>query len=268
MRKIIIPLIATIVLIATFEKAKGQDGWTSADFPTINVLTGLNANLSFGIWRFEPFLKVGGYLQMFEESTTTERTRASSWSDMLIQQDEFYSSRFLAIFDFGTKFMITDRNRIEIGWIMTDGVRLGFGTWWQQFYLGYIHRVNLSHRVSLDFNVRYGFNWLDVWFDSSYWRSPGRASGENYDVSYQFASLGARLNYEIFRNLNLNVQLGYTRRYNVRYAWTEDIIESVLTRNLINFSIGITTVWINSFTWMEILCGKHEIGDVCRTAQR
>jgi len=231
MRKIIITIIAIIFLIASLEKVKGQSQTviTSADFPTINVLTGVNAKISLGLWRFEPFVQYGIYLQMFEERMTTEIFS----NETSVSQNEYYSPKFSgrAVFDFGTKFRITNRNRIKIG------IAIGYYGFipWDRFYLGYIHKVNLSQRISLDLSIQYGFDWLDLRRGWSYWRN----SGQTGIANYQFVSFRTRLNYEIFRNLNLNVQLGYTRRYNVRYAWTEDVVESVLTRNFINFSIGI-----------------------------
>jgi len=55
MRKIIITLIATIVLVAIFEKAKGQAEIISVDFPTTNATVGANLGLSISIWRLELF---------------------------------------------------------------------------------------------------------------------------------------------------------------------------------------------------------------------
>jgi len=290
MRKIIITVIATIVLIAPFGNVKGQGPQrpqqtiiTSADFPTANVLTGVNAKISFGIWRFEPFVQFGGYLQMFEERMATETWRDNwihgngvadgNWDWGLSSTSEFRSPRFerTAIFNLGIAFRIADRHRIKIGYRSIPSVQspssfghlklgntyevlegqqhIGRGQDWDEFYLGYVHTVNLSPRVSLDLRVLYGLYWVFAntwpipWSDLR--NPPGIINTTSLHSTYGFVSLGARLNYEIVRNLKLNVQLEYTRRYRVRYEWwmegeMENISgERLLTRNLINFSIGI-----------------------------
>jgi len=255
MRKIIITIIVTIFMIASFEKTQGQSVITEAHFPTANIHTGINAKLSVGIWRLELFGQIGQYLQLFEEMG------AGYWFQEY-PEDEIeirghYWPRFtgLTVGGAGAKFRITDRNRIKIGFISTLRKPLtffsyvndslvhysryvrAFGNRWYRAYLGYIHRINLFQRVNLDLNVLYGFNWVEGWFRG--WNNPG--INPTVGVLYQFVVFGARLNYEIVRNLKLNVQLGYTRIYNVRYtSWTREYIESsALTRNLINFSIGI-----------------------------
>ena len=258
MRKIIITVIATIFMIAPFEKAKGQ--WqeqtviTSSDFPTVNVLTGVNAKNSFGIWRFELFGQVGQYFfQLFEESMVLEPSGG------------IHLPRFdhRTILDVGMCFRITDRNRIKMGWTMFWGGRLdnartyhrADGTLYRRIYnahlldrlyLGYIHSINLFQRISLDLSVLYGTGTFNFGLAST-----------NVRGTYQFINFGTRLNYEILPNLKLNVQLGYMGRHRVRYGWrslwritesTNNEIspilrnisgERVLTRNIINFSIGI-----------------------------
>jgi len=253
MRKIIITVIATIILIAPLEKAKGQDSFiTSANFPTVNIHTGINAKLSFGLWRFEPFVGFGYYFQVFEERMTIEGM-GSGWDGTpSLLQTEDYSERFTGfpMLSFGMKFRITDRNRIKIGHMTAPS-----GGWlFEQTYLGYIHKINLLQRVSLDLSVRYGLYWGALfdgeadWNDSPALGSVGRFPFPFY---YQFINFGARLNYEIVRNLKLNVQLGYTRRYNVSESWHmygHDMLdwrientsgERLFTRNLIDFSVGI-----------------------------
>ena len=255
MRKIIITVIATIFMIAPFEKAKGQ-GWrppqtviTSADFPTVNILTGATGKLSLGLWRFEPFFQAGQFFQVFEEQMTIETT-IWPWdgTPSFIRQNEFHSQRFLGqtMLDLGIKFRITDRNRIKLGLVgIMDASRSG----WEHYYWGYVHKVNLSQRINLDLSVRFSF------FDGgrgivNITERREHYNAENYSASYQSISFGTRLNYEILRNLKLNVQLGYTRRHSVTDGWhtsgyaeglyTENTSgERLFTRNLMYFSIGI-----------------------------
>ena len=265
MRKIIITVIATIVLTASFEKAKGQ--WqeqtviTSADFPTVNVLTGVNTKLSVGIWRFDVFAQIGGYLQMFEERMMMEGAWLGEDGTLRFSRNEFHSPRFerTAILDYGIGFRVTDRHRVKIGLmgmpfkiIMTnamlgsiqgitnaspDGIVQQLydrGHDWRKFYLRYSYGINLSQRVRLDLNVQYGTtfeNGSDTW-----------ARFGSYNILFQHISFGTKLSYEIARNLKLNARLRYTRRYSVRgVSWRPLIenIESIFTRNLVDFSIGI-----------------------------
>ena len=292
MRKIIITVIATFFMIAPLEKAKGQiwvdrrqqeNRLISADFPTTNILTGVNTRLSFGIWRFELFVQIGQFFQVFDERMTTEGWiydwvprepdgREGYWDWRLRTREEFHSSRLEStlIFDYGIVFRVADRHRVKIGmtgmpfligvagfgtnsngcWLgstqhysyLIDGTvasgRIGRGLDWRYFYLGYMHSIDLSQRVRLDLNVQYGTTL----------RSLGdiNAHLSILTLVYQQINFGVRLNYEVVRNLRLNVQFGYTRRYSVRERqqqqdWWYPLgnIETVLTRNLLDFSIGI-----------------------------
>ena len=235
MRKTIITVIATIVLIAPFEKAKGQTTIVSADFPTTNVLTGVNAKLSFGLWRFEPFLGIGQYLQIFEESITIGES--SVW----------YVSRFTnagLMLNFGTNFRITDNNRIRFG-VRTIADDLGRGRGTLGFihsYLGYIRTQPLSERISLDLflhaTVPFPYRSRVLYLGDSFW--------DDFHFHYSAVIAGVRLNYKIANNLRLNVRLDYTRRYNVSFEeigifeeWLSINSDKFVTRNLIDFSVGI-----------------------------
>ena len=249
MRKIIITVIATIVLIAPFEKAKGQD-WeqykvTSANFPTVNILTGVNAKLSFGLWRFEPFFQLGGYLQMFEERMTTEGMWLGSDGTPHFLRNELYSQRFAfrEIFYVGVKFRVTDRDRIVFG-VRQDGSVLFHrdGANWGYAYLGYIRRESLSERMSIEFSVLFTPS-QSRWMEDDFW---GFGSFGAIDFLFGAIDIGVKLNYEIARNLKLNVQLRYAGLFNVRYAsWLRGLApenisgERLFTRNFIDFSIGI-----------------------------
>ena len=257
MRKIIITFIATIVLIATFEKAKGQRTTqavaTSANFPTVNVLTGVNAKISFGIWRFEPFIQYRVHLQMLEERITIETMTIESWGGVEHSTVTHYSSRFDngSILNFGMRFRITDNDRVKIGHKSSGHnsfSRLG-SQFWMESYLGYIRKINLSQRKSLELSASHALNWRPLIPDRGlYKRSNGHVNFSGYRFEYLFVSIFGRLNYEIARNLNLNVQLSYTRRYRVRDeivahvgGWTMENIsgERFITRNIIDFSVGI-----------------------------
>jgi len=241
MRKIIITVIATIFMIAPFEKAKGQveRRIISADFPTVNILTGVNGEISLGVWRFEPFFQMGGYLQIFEERIVTQVG--------MERPHEHYSPRFesMAIYNFGTKFKITDRDRIILG---VTGNTIIFGGWgflrplWNQNsatafwypYLGYSRRESLSQRMSIELSVLLNpaWSWLGEW------------RGEVVDIvgiGSGIATVGVGLNYEVFTNFNLTMQLMYSRRLNVSFADWRVVPNpnGIITRNLIDFSIGI-----------------------------
>jgi len=262
MRKIIITVIATFFMIAPFEKAKGQRQSeyriVSVNFPTANILTGINTRLSVGVWRFDVFAQIGGYLQIFEEQMTTERWERwwdGTWT--LLSREEFHSPRFerTLIFDYGIIFRITDRHWVTTGlrgvpflfgsglgniqhYNRYDGFTNRGGHYWRHSYLGYIYRINLLPRLNLDLNAQLG-----VAFES---QSFGTGAGfQRVALAYHQISLGARLNFEIVRNLKLNMQLEYAGRYNVRQRrWFDhdqpiETSESILTRNLLDFSIGI-----------------------------
>jgi len=223
MRKIIITLIATFFMIAPFENAKGQmeSRITSADFPTVNVLTGVNARLSFGLWRFEIFGQIGQYFQMFEE----RMTRENYWSE----RRELHSPRFqsMQIINVGMKFRVTERDRIILGSSgnYLSGAWVDIDNWWQDFYLGYIRKENLSQRTSIEFCMLF---------------TPPFLQWNWGQFRYGAVAVGTRLNFEIFNNLKLTTQLMYTRKFNVRnYSFENISRERLLTRNIINFSVGM-----------------------------
>ena len=245
MRKIIITFIATIILVTPFEKAQGQslESQIIANSPTVNILTGVNAKISFGLWRLEPFVQIGRHLQMFEE-----RMYVEGWGFI----SESYSPRFASgtIANTGMRFRITDNDRIKIGYlgVLSNSLRSRFGDQvWEQFYLGYIRRVNLSQRMSLDLSVSHTSDWFHLLLDLPHHATFFQPAGVSHfrfsdftsrSFSYHSASIGAKLNFEVIRNLRLYGQLNYTRRYSVESLGVP-ASDGVLTRNLLEFTIGI-----------------------------
>ena len=236
MRKIIIAFIITIFMIAPSENVKGQ--WqsiiTEAHFPTVNVLTEINTKLSFGIGRVELFGQFGLYFQTFEDKVTIE-----TWNfEGLHQRLELHTQRFapMEIINAGIKFRITDKDRIILGYKISDNIlRLSGNLLLRQSYLGYIRRENLSQRMNVELSLLLNPGWSFLGNLSSSIRSLGGYGRGG------FAAFGAGLNYELVRNLNLNLRLKYTRWYNVRHPqWLEVVTtERHFTYNFINFSIGI-----------------------------
>jgi len=252
MKKIIITVIATIVLIAPFKNARGQShtqrSYTHYN-PAVNVLIGVNAKISFGIWRFEPFFQVGGHWQMFEERMTSEM-----WNNFAEFHSEFRSPRFegRSILDFGMALRITDRNRVKAGTVATvsrmgsiqhyyeNGINKQYfnrGLNWTQYYLAYIHRINLSQRVYLNLNVQYGVGWTR-------WRLPLETFPYGtlfryVGTPYHLFGFATQLNYAIFSYLKLNVQLGYTRRYDTRNSLPTVEGTRPPNANLLDFSVGV-----------------------------
>ena len=248
MRKIIITSIVAIFLIAPFEKANAQQSVTYANFPTVQVLTGANAKLSFGIWRFEPFFQIAQYWQVFEEQVT------------ISNGSEYYSKRFASMQTLGAgiKFRITNNDRVIVGTeingpasgssffnknnlfngvgVYTRGeMRRSSGNWYR-YYLGYVRKQNLSERTNIELSARFSvplFSYI---------------SGDDETVSIGYlqvrsghVAVGAELNHEISRNFYLTMQLMYLRIF-IR-EWSNDLIipkpNDVISRNLVNFSIGI-----------------------------
>jgi len=268
MRKIIITVIATFFLIAPFENAKGQRQMlvTSADFPTVNVLTGVNAKLSLGLWRFEPFVEVGQYVQFFRESMTTEAWLLEGWfgsqylhSEQLESRYRYYSPRFasMQILNVGIRLIVTDSDRIILGFRTNKvgagstaftGVGIGNEVLYRhgdsierqrnsgvfnQFYFGYIRRESLSQRMNMEISAR--LMTSRPWFMSS----------RVMHFQHGALAVGVGLTYEVIQNLKLSIQLDYTRRYNVWGGGGGLAIDNwhpernVVTRNLLDFSIGI-----------------------------
>ena len=223
MRKIIITFISTIFMIAPFEKLKGQREPTimPVDFLAANVLTGANATLSLGLWRLEPFFQFGQYLRVFADSVTIERYR---W-DGVRTEYRLQGSTSMQTMNIGARFRITDRDYIKAG-LMLD-VSSGFDGH-EMLWLGYVRREYLSQRTNVELSVL-----LNPWFLSGYEWFAG-INGVGFD--YDFIAFGARLNYEIFTNFYLTAQLMYSRRFNVS---ERNNFNDILTRNHINFSIGI-----------------------------
>jgi len=231
MRKVIIAIIATIFLIAPFEKAQGQ-AFIYPDFPTTNIHTGVNTRLSLGIWRFEPFVELGFYFQVFEERMTMESTWVD-WSGIPhFWRDEFYSQRFapMDIFNIGIKFRITDRDRIVFG-SRENGLRLlsrGVFATWEYVYLGYMRRESLSERMNIELSVLFSPETSALWHPT-------------VTRSSSAVTFGVKLRYEIFNNFNLAMRLMYLRRFNV--SLPDDLVvvspNNTFTQNIVDFSIGI-----------------------------
>ncbi|MCL2417219.1 MAG: hypothetical protein FWD02_04710 [Bacteroidales bacterium] len=245
MKKIIVTL-TIVTLFATAEKATAQRAYRviSAEFPFVNIRTGVNAELSTRLWRFEPFFKLGAYVQLFRERGAygwefTNWQGEHQWES----GGEHYTPRFADIMmgGLGINFRITDNDRIRFEGeaLSTPGSGSGFGRLsGTRAYLGYVRTQNLSQRTSVD--LYFLHTLLDDlsrnWFDFA-----------DIVIIHRIAKVGGRLNYEIIPNLKLNVQLEYARRYNLSaklWAWSESEIElegleRILTRNLINFSVGI-----------------------------
>ena len=237
MRKIIITSIITVFMTVPFESAKGQTQWeyrvVSANFPTVNVLTGVNAKISLGIWRFEPFIEIGRYRQMLEEQMVIEGRN---------ETEGFHSPRFAngTILELGTRVRITNNDRIKLG--VRGPFRNQFGSYhWLQSYLGYIRSINLSQRMSLDLSMSHAFRWHLILGSES---GSGQAFVGGYIFEYLFVDIGSRLNFEIIRNVKLYARFIYTGRYRFVYGGGRGHIENVsgeklITRNLLDFSIGI-----------------------------
>jgi len=247
MRKIIITLIATIVLIAPFEKVTAQSlGSTNseivyANFPTVNILTGVNTRLSLGFWQFEFFFQAGLYGQIFEERITIETTRTETWWSEYssVWQSGFYLPRFvlMEIFNAGIKFRVTDRDCIVFG-VRARMEELNVRNipgWWY-FYLGYIRRENLSQRMNVELRALLNPGWSRLRDLGALW-----CFESGVGIVYGIVNLGVALNYEIFNNFNLAMQLGYSRKFSVVHHRNSlpITLDNVFTRNIVDFSIGI-----------------------------
>ena len=237
MKKTIITIVTTIVLITSFEKAKGQD-WevVSADFPTINILTGANARLSFGLGRFEIFGQIGQYLKLFEEQMTMERLRCTL--DVCSIEERHLSLRFANAVNGGAIFRVTDRNLVILGYTIClhRYLRLNVGSQFGYIYLGYIRRENLSQRMDIE---------LSALLTPPAWWFLGNVSGSARWGAYGVVTAGARLSYEVFSNFHLTMQLAYSRKFSVKTErWLRNRLvvpnpDDIITRNLIDFSIGV-----------------------------
>jgi len=234
MKKIIITLAIAIMLVL-FQKAKGQTP-TTTRYPDVNVLIGADLRLSFRLWRFEPFIQLGGSTQLFQERIT-EKLTVGIW-DM---ESKYNSRKFVNTFrgPGGIKFRITENDRIKYRLDVPMIVRAGtftnyFGV---EFFLrrilvqnnlGYVRKQRLTERINMDLYVLHTFG--------SYRYSHGVGRPEQGD--FLALTIGSRLNFEIISNLSLGVQLEYARRYRIQSENTF-FEESILIRNIIDFSIGI-----------------------------
>jgi len=249
MRKIIIAIIVTIFLIAPLEKAKGQHlrlTIESADFPTANILTGVNAKISFGLSRFDLFLQAGQYVQWLEERLVSAHY---NWDGLYWErnpwQPEHYLQRFasMTMLNGGIKFRITDKDRAILGFRAEFPDLQGFVLW--HYYFGYARRENLSQRTNIELSILLNPRWPQVL------RVNHEIQGVGAHVRYGLVAVSAGLNFEISNNFYLTTQLTYLRRYGVNWyggvdgdgvsLWVmnDNILARILTRNLINFSIGI-----------------------------
>jgi len=236
MKKTIITVIATIVLIAPFENAKGQDFTPSIErFPAVNVFVGANVGLSLWVGRFELLLPQVGYgLRLFEEKFV--RTTTSWWNGELYTfvDTTFISQRLAGMLDIrggvvplGLGFRISDRDIIRLGF----KVRGCFRAWDLEHiilsggflggFLKYVHRRNLSERTSLDLSLSVESRVYDFF--------GGVGVG-----------IGGRWNYEIIPNLFFGLQLRYAMLFDIRNAlWEVEFGERHPMRNSIDFTVGL-----------------------------
>jgi len=246
MRKIIITFIATIVLIATFEKAQGQAEIISVDFPTTNATVGANLGLSISIWRLELFaLQLGYGLQLFEERMTFEGRGGVNNEYYLPRFASMFNLRFTGLVTLGLGYKITERDIIRFG-LAVNNVELantdiyGIGRDYSSdrvlghFFLEYAHRLRLSQRASLDLSAGVGYG------------VPGLNSVSGISFSHTAIELGVRWNYEIVPNLKFGIRLGYMRRFLLSHSeWGEGRLENPeifmdgFTRNFIDLSVGL-----------------------------
>ena len=250
MKKTIITVIATIVLIAPFENAKGQDFTPSIErFPAVNVFVGANVGLSLWVGRFELLLPQVGYgLRLFEEKFV--RTTTSWWNGELYTfvDTTFISQRLAGMIDIrggvvplGLGFRISDRDIIRLGFkargrsfrawdlehivdqmILSGGFLGGF--------LEYVHRRNLSERTSLDLSLDLSLSLFGEYGGNQLFGNIG-------------VGIGGRWNYEIIPNLNIGVQLRYAMLFDARTdgvdARTDVVVVRHPMRNSIDFTVGL-----------------------------
>jgi len=232
MKKIIITFITTIVLIAPFEKTKGQT-ITSTSFPRANATIGATAGVSLSIWRLELFLvpsfgliQIGYGLQLFEERMTIEDSWGVSY--------EYYLPRFSGMMNFRLGYLgfkITGRDivRAGISLVGNQNERMFYDA-----FLEYVHTRCLSQRTSLDLSTGVGYSHASM--------SSIRPRSEiGFGVSYIAIEFGGRLNFEILRNLNFGIRLGYTARFvsDVRGVENPEMFRSNFTRNFLDISVGL-----------------------------
>jgi len=174
MRKIIITIITTIVLVAPFERLDartytivhdwgGNRRYTfefSSNVPTLNILTGAHGKISLGgIWRFYPFIQVAPYLQWREKniraSQKGEYRGFFEWGYSVQRfwigsrrYTEYHSPKrslntiFSALPKIGFEFRISNRNFIRAS--------ANIGSY---FSAEYIRRKRVSQRLSIDLSA-------------------------------------------------------------------------------------------------------------------
>ena len=242
MRKIIITVIATIFMIAPFEKVVAER-IISSNNPTVNVLPGGSVKLSFGpvgpigilafplipvatfvevpfippsFRRFEPFAELTSQWRLFDESITIETSVGTA------EERNLSELRFILVGLLGTDFRITDKNYLRLG---VGSAFRGYGGTGFLFMAGYVRKQNLSERTTVDLQA------LLVGGTQS--RFLLHTSG------YAGVMLGARLNYELFSNFRVGVQLGYTGFFSIILPHYATVSTDAITRNFIDLTVGI-----------------------------
>ena len=249
MKKTIAITVVAIFLIIPLEKVKGQSSTviTSAESPSVNVLTGVHAKLSvghFGIigmllpiplsffefpiepqWlrRFEWFVELRPQWQLFDQKMTTE---TSSWDG--VENREYNSHRFIALGSYGFDVRIIGNNYLRSG---ASGAIINQRAVLRGARLGYVRKQNLSERARIDLSALLVIEYQDLLFP------PSGDDINPFFISYNGLMFSARFNYEIARNLSVGVHLGYTRRFST-WASVENV-EAITIPNLIDFSVGL-----------------------------
>jgi len=280
MRKIIITIIATFFLIANVENVKGftdrphdmvnHTYSISSSVPVTNIATGVQGKISLErIGPFIPFVKGGAHMRILRESfiegSKIEPARfgwpINEW--LFKRQGRIYFEKpaFSPVFniELGSDLRITDRNFLRA----SAGLSIGQGFRGNSFSAGYIHRVPLSSRTSLDLGAMYKRNTEALMARHEvreFWPDIDKGLVYTRDLEYfpsQFIadrfSIQAELKHSIRPNLQLVAGVSFSRKIQEgrenrergrgvtgeRTTGIESPADGNMSQNLIKFNAGI-----------------------------
>jgi hypothetical protein len=225
--------------------------------PNSQLMTGLHAQVSWPIGRFEPFANVSGMTRLNEQKLaisrwhdlgTANQWNLDDWHYFSRDTLAMYNPRFSNTYQFmaGTKFKIDDKNLIKAG------LRFCFNSNQGRFdglFAGYMRRESLSPRTGVDLYALY------VWGEKNIGGRISRTSmrsDENGNVvvdpdrSYSYqgyisggishgVELGANFKHSVTDNTNLSVRLAGSRFVTAGGA---DILE-LKTTNTVSATVGV-----------------------------
>jgi len=265
MRKTIITIIATIVMVANVQGQRPQPPadmpheireTISSSLPRTQFITGTHMQVSIPMGRFEPFVKAGVGVRLNSQSLMVKHHHNITFStrygnldrvtwgygrkDTLTLNNPMFTRVLSA--RYGAKFSVNDNNIIKAGMFINNGGENFSG------FIGYIRRENFSPRTSLDLwtmlqsgahsdegEVRQRFFTTNATGDGFRLRHASEDRGQVSGGIVLGLEAGANLRYRITDRLHLSLRgsIAHGRKFG------EGVLPELANQTRVQASIGL-----------------------------